>query len=72
MKSSLIKGVITWINSFLLKGGVTQLKSPATVVLGKYNPDYNKNQTIFGEYFISYIRATNTMKLMSVPAITIK
>ena len=42
MTSSLIEGIITWINDFPSKDGATNLMILSTVAPVKANPDYNK------------------------------
>ena len=52
MTNFLDEGMITWLNDFLPKSGVTNLISPATVVLIKANPDYKNKSSYLGHTLV--------------------
>ena len=71
MVTSLVATATYWLNAFPSKTGVSTTLSPANIVLGRSNPDFNHNKIIFGSYALTYTGTTNNMKARSVPAIAL-
>ena len=42
--------MITYLNIFPSKNGISSNLSPEAIILGSPNPDYNKLKITFGEY----------------------
>ena len=54
--------MITCLNMIPSKNGISSELSPAAIILGSPNPDYNKMKITFGAYVKVYIGTTNRMK----------
>ena len=50
MTRSLVQDMITCLNIFPSKNGISSDLSPAAIILGSPNPDYNKLKIKFGAY----------------------
>ena len=64
--------MITYLNMFPLKTGISSDLSPAAIILGSPNPYYNKLRITFGEYSQVYIGTTNSTKQRTVGAISLR
>ena len=62
MIRSLVQDMITCLNMFPSKNGVSINLSPAAIILGSPNPDYNKLKIKFVAYAQVYIGSTNSKK----------
>ena len=51
--------MITCLNVFQSKNGISIDLGPAAIILGSRNPDYNKLKIIFGAYSQVYIGKNN-------------
>ena len=72
MKKSLVKGWVSWLNIFPPTNGISDTISPATIVLGKPNPDLSKPKICFGAYALVYTNTKNDMNTVGVPAIALR
>ena len=57
---------------FPSKNGISSDLSPAAIILGSPNPDYNKLKITFGAYAQVYIGTTNSTKQITVGAIELR
>ena len=64
--------MITCLNVFQSKNGISIDLSPAAIILGSRNPDYNKLKIIFGAYAQVYIGNNNNTKQRTVEAIALR
>ena len=62
--------MITCFNMFLSKNGISSNLIPASIIIGSQNPYYNKLKITFGAYAQVYIGTTNSIKNITVGAIT--
>ena len=72
MSISLVQDMITCLNIFPSNNGISSDLSPAAIILGSPNLDYNKLKIKFGEYAQVYIGTTNIKKQITVGAITLR
>ena len=72
MTLGLVKGAVFWFKKNPPKDRVSDTPTPANIVLGKPNVDYDKKVLVFGFYGIIFIGTNNTMKRKSVPVIDLK
>ena len=72
MTRSLVKDMITCLNMFPYKNGISSNLSPAAIILGSPNPDYNKLNITFGAYAQVYIGTTNSTKQRTIGAIALR
>ena len=54
--------MITCLNMFPYKNGISRYLSPAAIILGSPNPDYIKLKITFGSYAQIYIGTKNVIK----------
>ena len=71
MTISLVKTAVYWLNAFPSKNGISGNLSPANIVIGRANPDFNHNRIVFGSYAMVFTGTKNNMKARSVPAISL-
>jgi hypothetical protein len=71
MTIALVESAIYWLNSFPSDNGVSDTLSPANIVLGRPNIDFNHNKIVFGSYALVYAGTKNNMKSRSIPAIAL-
>ena len=71
MVQSLITRVMKLINSLLSINGILSTMSPATIVEGKGNPDFNHKRIPLGSYAIFYTGTKTVMKRRNVPEIAL-
>ena len=64
--------MITCLNMLPSKNGISSNLSPAAIILGSPNPDYNKLKITFGAYAQVYIGTTNSTKQITVMAISLR
>ena len=64
--------MITCINMFPSKNGISSDLSPAAIILGSQNPDNNKLSITFGAYAQVYIGTTKITKQRMVGAISLR
>ena len=57
---SLVQDIITDLNMLSSQNGILSNLIPVAIILGPYNPDYNKLKIIFGAYVKFYIVTTNS------------
>ena len=72
MVRSLIEGVVSMLNAFPSKNGMSDTISPATIIEGKPKLDLEKNMIVFGSYALVYSGTTNDNKPRAVPAIALR
>ena len=72
MTISLVQYIITCLNMFPSKNGISSDLSPAAIVLGYLNTDYNKLNFSFGAYAQVYIDTTNSIKQRMVGAVALR
>ena len=70
--SSLIEYIITCLNNFPDKGGVSKTVSPAAIVLGREKPNCANLTIVPGAYAEIKEQTTNTMKYRSTGAIALR
>ena len=63
MTRSLVQDMITCLNIFSSKNGISSNLSPAAIILGSPNPYYNKLKNPFGSYAQVYIGTTNSISV---------
>ena len=63
--------MITCLNMFLSKNGISRDLSPSAIILGSPNTYYNKMKIIFVAYTQVYICTTNSKKQRTVGAIAL-
>lgn len=63
--------VVRCINAFPSPTGLMGNYSPANIIEGKADPDYNRNRIPFGHYAIAYHCTANTMMKRSSPCIAL-
>ena len=71
IKISMVKDMITCLNMFPSKNGISSNLISAAIILGSPNLDYNKLKITFGAYSQVYIGTTNSTKQRTVGAIAI-
>ena len=71
MTISLVQDMITYLNMFPSKNGISSNPSLAAIILGSPNPDYNKLKITFGEYLQVYIGTNSSTKQRTVGAIAL-
>ena len=64
--------MITYLNVFPSKNGISSDLSPAAIILGSPNPDYNKLNIKFGAYAKVQIGTTNSTKQITVGAVALR
>ena len=64
--------MIICLDMFPPKNGVSSNLSPAAIILGSPNSNYNKMRITFGAYAQEYIGITNSPKQITVGAITLR
>ena len=64
--------MITCLNFFPYKNGISINLSPVTIIVGSPNTDYNKLKITFGEYAQVYIGTTNSKKHRTVGVIELR
>ena len=64
--------MITFLNMFPFKNGISSNLIPTVIILGSQNPQYNKLNIRFGAYALVYIGTTNSTKQRTVGEITIR
>ena len=69
---SLVQDMITCLNMFPSKNGITSNIIPSAIILGSPNPDYNKLEIKFGLYAQVYIGTTNSTKQITVGVISLR
>ena len=62
--------MVTCLNMFPSKNGISSDLIPAAIILGSPNPDYNNLKITFGAYKKVYIGTTNSTKQIKIGAIT--
>ena len=67
----MLEFVVTRLNQLPSSNGVSEVISPATIVLGKGPLDCQYNTIDFGSYVVLYTTTTNDMKRRSVPCIAL-
>ena len=67
-----VEQVITCLNMFPSKNGISSDLIPAAIVLGSLNIDYNKLNIIFGSYEQVYIGTKNSTKQRTVGQIALR
>ena len=68
----LIQDMITCLNMFLYKNGISSILILTAIILGSPNPYYNKLKTKFGAYAQVYICTINSTKQRTVGAMALK
>ena len=63
--------MITCLNVFPSKNGISRDLSPAAIILGSPNPDYNKLKIKFGAYAQVYRGTNNSTKQRTVGVISL-
>ena len=66
MARSLVQDMITCLNMLPSQNGISSDLSPAAIILGSKNPDYNKLKIAFGAYAQVYIGTTNSFFYVGV------
>ena len=64
--------MITCLNMFPSKNGISSELIPAAIILGSPNPKYNKLKITFGAYAQVYIDTNNSTKQRKVEAIALR
>ena len=64
--------MITCLNMFPSKNGISSILSPAAIILGSPNLDYNKIKITFRAYEQVYIGTNNSTKKITVGAIALR
>ena len=64
--------MITCLNMFPSKNGITINLSPSAIILGPSNLDYNKLKIKFGAYAQVYIGTTNSTKQIRLGVISLR
>ena len=64
--------MITCLNMFPYRNGISSKLSLAAIILGSPNPDYNKLKITFGAYAQVYIGTTNSTKQITVGVIALR
>jgi hypothetical protein len=72
MTKSLVKEVVSLLNAFPSKDGISSTLSPAAIVEGREKEDFNKPRISHGSYAMVHKGTTNTMKRRSVPALALQ
>ena len=68
----LVQDMITWLNMFPSKYGISSDHRPSETILGSPIPDNNKLNITFGAYSKFYIDTTNSTKHKMKGAITLR
>ena len=68
---SLMRNVAKWMNLFPNPNGISDKYSPANIIDGSPNPDFNRKRIPFGAYAMVYFGTNNTMAQRAVPAISL-
>ena len=63
---SLVQDMVAFLNMFLYKNVISSDLSPAAIILGSPNPDYNKLRITFVSYEQVCIVTTNSTKQRTV------
>ena len=71
MTRSLVQDMITCLNIFSSKNGISSNLSPSSSILGSSNPGYNKMRITFGACAQVYIRTNKSTKKRRVGAIAL-
>ena len=71
MKISLVQDMVTCLKCLSSKNGISSDHSPEAIILGSFNPDYNKKSITFGAYAKVYIGTTNSTKQRKVGTIAL-
>ena len=72
MTRYLVQDMITCLNVFPSKNGISSDLSPAAIILGSPNLDYNKLNIKFGAYAKVQIGTTNSTKQITVGVIALR
>ena len=72
MTISLVQDMITCLNMFPSKNGISSNLNLAAIILGSSNPDYNKLKITFGAYEQVCIGTTNSTKQRTIGAIALR
>ena len=72
MMRYLEQDMINCLNIFQFKNGIPSNLSPAAIILGSLNPDYNKLNIIFGAYTQIYIGTTKSKKQRTIGKIALR
>ncbi len=72
MTQSMIEWLITCLNNFPSKEGISRNMSPAAIVLGRGKPDCKQLKISIGSYAEVYETTKNTMRPRSVAAIALR
>ena len=67
----MVQDMITCLNIFPSKNGISSDLIPAAIILGSPNPYYNKLKFTFGAYAQVYIGTTNSTKQRTVGTIAL-
>ena len=71
MTQSLAHTVTQWLNAFPTSTGVVNDLSPANIIQGKLNPDFNRNRIHFGAYALVHSGTRNDMSSRATPCIAL-
>ena len=63
--------MITFLNIFPSKNGISSNFSPMVIIIGSPNPDYSKPKIKFGAYAQVYIGTTKSTKQRTVGTISL-
>ena len=69
MTISLVQDMVTCLNMIPSKNGISSDLSPAEIILGSPNPDYNRLKITLGSYTQVYIGTTNSKNRRTVGTI---
>ena len=66
-----MENVISLLNAFPFKSGVSQIVGSSTIVLDKPAPDVSRKTAVFGSYVMVFFRTKNDMTERSEQAISL-
>jgi len=69
---AIVQDTIHWLNAFPSDTGISDTLSPAAIVRGIPNPDYNAIKITFGSFVQVHVGTDNTTKSRSVGAIALR
>ena len=72
MVISLVQNMVKWLNPFPSKGGISEKRSPETIVTDASKPDFNRKGIPFGGYTMVYTGTENNMISRTVSVISLK
>ena len=68
----MVQDMITSLDMFSSKNGISSNLIPEAIILGSPNPDYNKLKIKFGAYVQVYIGTTSSTKQRTIGAIALR